>query len=118
MTHAIDPRHRDEQELTPVERARLEEAHRELSRAVATYETKFIDGPLAPSEDVPIHGADAIAAAQARIDTAEQNLWRVREELLGWKRPSWAQRAADVTDWFSDEDRVYDTVDDSPGQAR
>jgi hypothetical protein len=32
----------------------------------------------------------------------------VREELLHQQRPSSALPAREVTDWFSEEDRVYD----------
>jgi len=49
-----------------------------------------------------------IGAAQAEVQAAEDDLWRLREELLGWARPASATRAGLVADWFSDEDRVYD----------
>jgi hypothetical protein len=32
----------------------------------------------------------------------------MREQLLGWARPSWAPAATLVSGWFSDEDAVYD----------
>ena len=72
---------------------------------------------MATREDTHM-AVDTMAAAQARIDAAEQGLWHAREELLRWKRPSWAQRAADVADWFSDEDRVYDSLEEPRAQAR
>ena len=39
---------------------------------------------------------------------AEAELWRLREELLHWRRPAWAPSAASVADWFSVEDADYD----------
>jgi len=78
-----------------------------LREAVAGYE-RFIGTTLTPGEDVPAHNAREMAEAQEAGDTAEAELWRLREELLGWRRPGWAPRAALVSDWFSDEDSVYD----------
>ena len=106
---------RSEAELAPDERRRLEEAHRILREAVAAYEP-FLGRELKPSEPVPVHDAAKMARAQAAIEHAEQELWRLREELLGWSRPASAPNAALVTDWFSEEDRVYDEMDPSSGQ--
>jgi hypothetical protein len=97
-------------ELKPDERARLERAHRRLREAVEAYE-QFLGGPLEPGGEVPVQDARATEQAQIAVDAAEAELWRVREELLGWARPPWAPTAALVPDWFSEEDRVYDDVE-------
>ena len=78
MGDRLEPRHRDEHELTITERERLEAAHRELSAAVAAYDNEFVGKPL---RDGPIaaHAATAMAAAQERVDSAEAELWRLRE---------------------------------------
>jgi len=55
-----------------------------------------------------MHDASDMAAAQSEIQVAEHDLWRLREELLGWSQPASAMRAELVADWFSEEDRVYD----------
>jgi len=100
-------------ELAPEQRDRLERAHRRLREAIEVYE-QFLGGPLEPSREVPVHDARAVAKAQAEVDEAEADLWRVREELLGWTRPPWAPAAALEPDWFSDEDRVYDDIETRP----
>lgn len=94
-------------ELAPADRRRLEDAHRRLRDAIKGYEP-FLGGALEPGEPVPMHDVRALAAAQAEIEEAEAALWRLREKLLGWERPSWAPSAGLVSDWFSDEDRIYD----------
>jgi hypothetical protein len=96
---------RPEKELSPADRQRLEAAHGRLREAVAAYE-EFVGREL--SGEVPTHDLQDVAAAQAKIEDAERELWRLREELLGWSRPAWDPGAARVSDWFSDEDRVYD----------
>jgi hypothetical protein len=98
--------------LTAAERARLESVHARLREAVAAYE-RFLGGSLAAGETVPLHGAREVAEAQAAIESAESELWQLREELLGWHRPAWAPRATLVSDWFSEEDSVYDARTDS-----
>lgn len=112
MTSAVDPVRRREAELTDQERVQLVRAHRQLRKAIAGYE-RFIGGPLAPGEQVPVHDAHQMADAQAAVEAAEAELWRLREELLGWRRPAWAPRATLVADWFSDEDSVYDASTDA-----
>ena len=116
MAYALEPQHRDEHELTIPERERLEAAHRELSAAVAAYDNEFVGEPL---NDAPVvvHAATAMAAAQERVDNAEAELWRLREELLGWRRPPSAQRAATVADWFSPEDAIYDDFELNVSEA-
>jgi hypothetical protein len=112
VTHALDPQHRSESELNASERQRLESAHRELSDAVADYERRFAGGTLRPGEAVAVHRMDEMSAAQTRVDRAEAELWRAREDLLGWRRPEWAPRASLVSDWFCEEDAAYDAVPD------
>lgn len=112
VTHAIEPQHLGEQDLAPVDRTRLEQAHQQLASAVADYSDRFIAASLSVGEPIPVHNASEMAAAQSRVDAAEDELWRLRDVLLGWKRPPWAQRAAAVDEWFSPEDSVYDSVVD------
>jgi len=106
---------RSDAELSPDQRQQLEDAHRRLRDAVAEYEP-FLGRELAPGTPVPVHSAADMARAQAAIEQAEQELWRVREELLGWARPSWAPDAALVADWFSAEDESYDQISTDPAQ--
>lgn|GEM_PF-1818746 len=100
---------RSKHDLPPEDRERLEAAHRELRDAVAGYE-RFLGGPLEPGQALPVHDAREVEAAQERVAAAEDRLWQLREELLGWARPPWAPSAALVSDWFSDEDSVYDDL--------
>lgn len=104
-----DAARRYERDLSPSDRARLEAAHRELRDAVAGYEP-FNGGPLDPGQAVPVHDADEMKAAQEAVEAAEDALWQLREDLLGWTRPPWAPGAALTSDWFSEEDAVYDDV--------
>jgi hypothetical protein len=106
---------RSEADLSPLERQRLEDAYRRLREAVARYEP-FVGRELRPGRPVPAHNAEDMARVQAEIKGAEQELWRLREELLGWVRPPWAPDAALVADWFSEEDRSYDEISPEPGQ--
>jgi hypothetical protein len=106
---------RSEADLSPADRQRLEDAYRALREAVARYEP-FLGRELRPGEPVPEHRSDDVASAQAEIGRAEQELWRLREALLGWARPPWAPGAALVAEWFSDEDRSYDDFGPEPGQ--
>lgn len=100
-------------ELSDDDRRRLQGAHRRLREAVAAYE-RFRGGALPPNKDIAAHDFDEMAAAQAEVERAEDEIWRLREELLGWKRPSWAPKAVSTSEWFSDEDAVYDDLD--PGE--
>lgn len=106
---------RSEANLSADERRRLEAAHRVLREAVAAYEP-FLARELTPGQPVPMHSAEEMARAQEAIEQAEQELWRLREELLGWRRPTWATDAALVADWFSDEDRAYDEITPASGR--
>jgi hypothetical protein len=108
---------RSEGELTEDERARLGNAHRRLREAVSAYD-QFIGRPLKMGEPLPAHDFDKVALAQAEVEAAERELWRVREEVLHWPRPAWAPRATLVVDWFSDEDAVYDEAPGAGGQSR
>jgi hypothetical protein len=92
-------------DLTTDEQDRLARAHQRLREAVAAYEA-LRGTPIGP-EPLDAH---ALSDAQAEIQAAEGDLWRLREELLGWARPASATRAELVADWFSDEDRVYDDL--------
>ena len=92
--------------LTTEQRGELEEAHASLRAAVANYE-KYLGGGNESDEPIPVSD---VAAAQEAIESAERGLWRLREKYLGWQRPSWAPSASQETDWFSQEDEVYDVV--------
>jgi hypothetical protein len=100
---------RSEPELSPEDEERLREAHRRLREAVAAYEA-FLGRELKPGEPVPVHQVGRTAEAQVTVEEAERELWRLREDLLGWVRPPWAPGAAHVADWFSDEDAIYDDI--------
>lgn len=102
---------RSEQDLTDQERRLLAEAHAELRAAVDAYEP-FLGRALRPGEAVPIASANELRDAQERVEAAEERLWQLRENLLGWARPPWAPRASLVSDWFSEEDAGYDSVND------
>lgn len=103
----MDEPQRSVAELSIQQRELLEVAHRRLKKAVQDYD-RFLGIELKPGMDVPGHRSEDMAAAQAEIETAEAELWRLRDELLGWRRPAWAQSAVSVADWFSDEDAAYD----------
>ena len=88
---------RTEADLSAADRDRLKAAHRRLSAAVGAYESLL-------GRDLPA----GVAAAQAKVQQAEADLWTMREQLLEWSHPSWAPAATLVSGWFSDEDTVYD----------
>jgi hypothetical protein len=106
---------RREVELSAEDRRRLEDADGRLREAVRAYEP-YLGREAKPGKAAPEHDLEPLADAQAALEAAEDDLWRLREELLGWPRPSWAPRAALVADWFSDEDAVYDDVNAGPLQ--
>jgi hypothetical protein len=93
--------------LASPDRERLQRAHQRLLDAVAAMESLESRSEQAASEEA----TQRLAEAYTEVGAAEAELWRLREELLGWVRPSWTPRASAVADWFSDEDRVYDDVD-------
>lgn len=107
MSHAMDEPQKSLEDLSEAERARLQDVHERLRTAVRNYE-KFSGVELAPGKDGPVHSFEEMAAAQAEVQEAEAELWQLREELLGWRRPGWAPSATSVSDWFSDEDADYD----------
>jgi hypothetical protein len=95
-------------DLSLDERSRLEAALKRLRDAVRNYD-RFLGVELKPGVEVPVHSVrERVAAKIAEVEEAEAELWRLREELLGWRRPGWAPSAASVSDWFSDEDSDYD----------
>lgn len=95
------------EDLSPGEREALEAAHSRLRDAVSDYD-RFLGLELQPGTDAPAHSLEKMSEAQARVQDAEAELWSLREKLLGWRRPSWAQSAVLVSDWFSVEDSDYD----------
>ena len=101
---------RSEHDLSSDERKRLAEALVELQAAVASEERYLAE--LGSSQAVPVVAAEVLREAQERVEAAEERLWRVRDELLGWARPPWAPRASLIGDWFSDEDADYDLLTD------
>ncbi|MEO7296616.1 MAG: hypothetical protein ABIZ57_10775 [Candidatus Limnocylindria bacterium] len=106
MSDAVRPA---ERELSDEDRGRLEAAHRALRDAVAAYES-FVGGALTSGDTAVVHNADEMRRAQEAVGGAEDRLWQLREDLLGWTRPSWVPSAALTSDWFSEEDAVYDDV--------
>lgn len=102
-------------ELSPDARGRLEAAHRKLRQAVENYQ-QVTDSVLEPGKDATNHAASDLADARRATEQAEQELWLLREELLGWTRPSWVPSASFAADWFSEEDAVYD--EPNPTTAR
>jgi hypothetical protein len=99
--------HRTEAELPEADRGRLEAAHRRLSAAVADYERRFVT-PVVEQGVIESSSDADMAAAQAEVEGAEDALWQLREQLLGWTRPPWAPGATQTSEWFSDEDTIYD----------
>ena len=102
-----------ESALSDAQRSELERADQQLRLAVEAYE-KYLGGPLAPGQEFPVLNAAEVADAQRRVEEAEQELWRLREQYLGWTRPSWAPSATFEADWFSAEDAIYDEVNATP----
>lgn len=107
MSHAMDEPQKSPKDLSEEDKKRLRAVHRRLRDAVHSYD-KFLGVELTPGKDVPVHNLEEMASAQAEVQEAEAELWRLREELMGWRRPGWAQSATSVADWFSDEDADYD----------
>lgn len=105
---------RSELDLTAEERHPLEQAHAELRAAVEAYEA-FLGEELRSDVDIPVMSAEAMQAAQERVEVAEKKLWELRERFLGWTRPPWAPPATLVSDWILEEDPGYD---DKPDVAR
>ncbi|MGH9291871.1 MAG: hypothetical protein ACRDZ6_03705 [Acidimicrobiales bacterium] len=98
---------RSEVELSAENRARRDGAYRRLRDSARAYE-RFVGRQLAPDGTVMVQDLEEMAQAQAAVESAERDLWQVREELLGWSRPAWAPSAASVAEWFSDEDSAAD----------
>lgn len=96
-------------ELSSEDLRRLKSALDELRAAVVDYDKYLATEPLGMTDVVPIP-LDELAKAQHRITEAEAELWRLREELLGWVRPTSLPSASSVTDWFSKEDEIYDKM--------
>lgn len=101
---------RSEDQLGPAERQQLEAAHRRLRQSVTAYQ-EYMDREVDQGEPIPVDHAEQVAEAQTAVEEAERELWRLREQLLGWERPPWAPGATLVADWFSKDDAVYDDMD-------
>jgi hypothetical protein len=101
-----------EGQITPGQQKVLNDAYERLRAAAANNEPLVSQG-LKPGKSVPMHNPGDVARAQAEVEEAERELWRLREELLGWVGPSWAPSATLVADWFSDDDAVYDEMEPS-----
>lgn len=113
MSTAANRTPRSISDLSADDRHRLERAHQRLRDAVAAYEP-YLGGPLEQGRDAPVQDASSMAATQSEIQAAEDDLWRLRDELLGWTREASAMRAELVADWFSEEDRIYDDAPTTP----
>lgn len=94
-------------DLSTEERAALEAAHKQLHDAVRAYD-RFLGVEAQSGRDLPLHATSDMSVEQVKVQDAETELWRLREQLLGWRRPAWAPSASSVSDWFSDEDSEYD----------
>lgn len=106
---SVGARRRPE-DLSPSDREKLRRAHKRLRDAVKAAE-RYRSEPPGPGIEIPVHRQEELEAAYREIDEAEAELWRLREELLGWKRPGSALSARDALDWFSEEDEIYDSED-------
>jgi multidrug efflux pump subunit AcrA (membrane-fusion protein) len=71
-----------ERELSAEDRQRLDDAYRRLRTAVAAYEPYLARDQFVAQgrAAVPL---DELARAQAEVEAAEDELWRLREQLLG-----------------------------------
>lgn len=103
---SVGARRRPE-DLSPAEHEELSLAHARLREAVAAAEP-FRGGELPTNGDIEPKDGTAMARAYKQIDEAERELWALRERFLGWPRPVSAIPAREVTDWFSEEDTIYD----------
>lgn len=106
----VDQPRRQARDLLPAELERLNAAHARLREAVRQYD-RFQGRELRGSGESTAGGLREISKAQEEVRAAEDHLWRIRDELLGWPRPEWAPRAATISDWFSEEDQDYDHID-------
>lgn len=101
--------HKHGDQLSREDLQRLQKAMDELRSAVAGYESCPATEQLETRDVVPLP-LEELAREQRRITEAEAGLWRLREELLGWARPTSLPGAGSVTDWFSEEDEIYDKM--------
>ncbi|MEE9416192.1 MAG: hypothetical protein V3V01_12980 [Acidimicrobiales bacterium] len=97
------------QDLSDEQRSKLKAAHQDLRNAVAGYE-KYIDVSAGKRSQL-VADSKVLREAQDAVERAEDRVWRLQEDLLGWSRPQWVPGAAMLADWFSDEDSAYDDVD-------
>ena len=78
---------RRERDLTPAEREELDAAYSRLEKVQSAYNellrTESQDKALQS-----IHNLGTLADAEEDFHSAEDELWELRERLLGWKRPS------------------------------
>lgn len=98
---------RSEKDLTEDERHALDAAHGELRGAIEAYEA-FLGKDLKAGEQVPKVRTEVMQEAQERVEAAENELWELRERLLGWTRPPWAPPATLVSDWILEDDPGYE----------
>jgi predicted aconitase len=99
VTTASERAQRTLGDLAPADRERLEVALTRLREAVDELQAVEIEPP----------DLVAIGTARARVEKAETSLWRLRGDLLGLERPPWVPSSVMVADWYSDEDRIYDS---------
>ena len=72
--------------------------------------TAVLDERRALDDSVAARDGVSLRSVQEKVETAEDRLWQLREELLSWVRPAWAPSATFTADWFSDEDSIYDDL--------
>jgi len=108
MSKPLEKPTRTSGDLAPHDRARLEAVYNKL-KAAARATQEFRGGCLEPGKNVEPMSARDMALAYSKVSTAEENLWRLREELLGWRRPAWSPPSTQLLDWFCEEDAAYDS---------
>ncbi|MCA1840048.1 MAG: hypothetical protein ABR507_10345 [Actinomycetota bacterium] len=93
---------RSPEELTAEESAQLKAAHARLREAALAAE-RFRSQELKPGEDLEPKKIEEMAKVYAAIDSAERELWRLREKLLSWSRPPSAISARESIDWILED---------------
>jgi len=90
--------------LTPTDEKRLADAYHELRDAVRAFDERFGNGVTPGDED--LNARDRLAAERG-VAAVEAGYWKVRYEVLGETRPP-IPPALLMSDWFSEEDEVFD----------
>jgi hypothetical protein len=110
MAESRDGPARSIDNLSASERGKLSTAQQRLTQAVKNYARFERRAPLRAGEEAPSHDFEEMLAAQKEVREAEADLWKLRETLLGWHRPTWAPAATQVSDWFLEEEEQGEPV--------